>query len=94
MKEYSIMKDNPPYWRNKRYPGCHRHEIFEGRTGNRDKSIKDGLVIFVSPEYHRLIHKDYKNTWLPIKEIGEKTWCEYYNKTPDDFRIKYGRNYI
>ena len=48
--EKCIMNDNPPLWRNFRYNGSERHEIFEGRTGNRKKSIEDGLVIFLSPK--------------------------------------------
>ena len=51
--EKCIMNDNPPYWRNFRYNGAERHEVWEGRTGNRKKSIEDGLVIFTSPEFHR-----------------------------------------
>ena len=47
-----------------RFPGSERHEVFEGRTGNREKSIEDGLVIFLTPERHRTssgaIHVDRK----------------------------------
>ena len=96
-KEYSIMPDNPPYWRNQRFYGSERHEIFEGRTGNRKKSIEDGLVIFLTPEQHRTgkhaIHKDYEY-WKKVKIIAEKVWCEHYNKTKDQFRERYGKNYL
>ena len=96
-KEFCIMYDNPPLWRNFRFPGSERHEIFEGRTGNRKKSIEDGLVIFLTPELHRTskhaIHKDYE-FWLKVKQIAEQRWCEFYCKTKEDFRKKYGRNYI
>lgn len=91
------MPDKPPYWRNYRFEGSERHEVFEGRTGNRDKSIEDGLVIFITPELHRTgknsIHLNPKK-WLWLKELGEKTWCEYYNKTTDDFLARYGRNFL
>lgn len=96
IEEISIMKDNPPYYRNFRFYGSERHEIFEGRTGNRDKSIEDGLIIFLTPENHRgngSIHLNPKK-WEWLKEVGERRWCEYYNKTPEDFRKRYGRNYI
>lgn len=96
-KEFCIMEDNPPYYRNFRFYGSERHEVFEGRTGNRKKSIEDGLVIFMTPENHRTgkeaIHKNYDN-WLIVKKIAEKRWCEYYNKTPEDFRKRYHRNYL
>ena len=47
-EEFCIMPDNPPYWRNRREDGLHRHEVFFG-TANRQKSIRDGLVIFLTP---------------------------------------------
>lgn len=91
------MNDNQPYWRNFRFPGSERHEIMEGRTGNRDKSIEDGLVIFLTPELHRTskhsIHLAPRE-WIYLKRLAQKTWCEYYNKNKDDFRQRYGRNYL
>jgi hypothetical protein len=96
-KEFSIMPDNPPYWRNERFYGSERHEIFEGRTGNRKKSIEDGLVIFLTPEQHRTgknaIHKNYEY-WNEVKKIAEQVWLNYYHKEKEDFLKKYGRNYL
>ena len=62
MKEFSIMKPRPPLYSNERFFGSERHEIFEGRTGNREKSIKDGLVIFTTPELHRILKKSISVT--------------------------------
>lgn len=99
-REFCIMDSNLPLWSNERFPGTERHEIFEGRTGNRKKSIEDGLVIFLTPTMHRTgkyaVHKNPKH-WkevIKIQEIAEQRWCEYYNKTPEDFRKRYGRNYL
>lgn len=95
-EEFCIM---PPsnFYRTKRFYGSERHEVFEGRTGNRRKSIEDGLVIFLTPQQHRIgknaIHNDYVY-WNKVKAIAEKSWCEYYKKTKEDFRGRYGRNYI
>ena len=98
--EKCIMNDNPPFWRNFRFNGSERHEIFEGRTGNRKKSIEDGLVIFTTPELHRTgklsIHLSPKQ-WEEIthmKEIAETVWLKKYNKTKEDFIERYNRNYI
>ena len=95
-KEYSIMPKHLLY-STERFPGSERHEIFEGRTGNRDKSIEDGLVIFITPEQHRTgkksIHMNPKE-WIWLKELAEKAWCDYYKKTPDEFLKRYGRNYL
>lgn len=97
MKEFCIMKDNPPKWRNFRYNNrCHRHEIFFG-VRNRQKSIDDGLVVFLEPELHnqsRLGVHYNKDFDLELKQKAEKIWLEYYNKTIDDFIKKYGKNYL
>lgn len=96
--EFCIMPDNPPYWRNFRFNGSERHEVWEGRTGNRDKSIEDGLVVFTTPKLHRidnkfsihLTHKQWEEK-TQMQKISVEVWCKYYNKTEEDFRKRYGR---
>ena len=96
IEEFCIMPPSHLY-STFRFAGSERHEVFEGRTGNRKKSIEDGLVIFLTPERHRTgknaIHKDYE-FWLEVKKIAEKRWCEFYGKTKEQFLKRYGRNYI
>lgn len=99
-KEFSIMPSNLPYWHNERFNSSERHEVFEGRTGNRPKSIEDGLVIFTTPELHRTgkfsIHLSPEK-WeeqTQMKKIAEQKWLEYYDKTIEDFIERYGRNYL
>ena len=95
-KEFCIMKDNSPYWRNFRATGTVRHEAFFG-VRNRQKSIDDGLVVFLTPKMHNMSNKGVhfnKAFDLMIKQEAEKRWCEYYNKTIDDFRERYGKNYV
>lgn len=93
--EKCIMNDNPPYWRNFRFQGSHRHEIFFGK--NRKKSIEDGLVVFLEPKLHNMsnlgvhFNKEFDKT---LKEAGQMIWMTYYNKTSEDFRKRYGRNYL
>lgn len=95
-EEFCIMPQNENY-STIRFPSSERHEIFEGRTGNRDKSIEDGLVVFFTSEQHRTgkhsVHLAPQE-WIWLKELAETTWCEYYQKSPDDFRNRYGRNYL
>lgn len=71
--------------------------MFEGRTGNRDKSIEDGLVIFITPYQHRTnnnsIHLNPKQ-WEWLKATAQKSWQEYYHKTKEEFRLRYGKNYL
>ena len=99
--EFCIMNDNPPIWRNFRFSDnpmiCNRHEAFFGRK-NRQKSIDDGLVVFLTQQMHEGtngVHgKNGHKLDMMIKKQAQETWCKYYNKTTDDFRERYGRNYI
>ena len=94
--EKCIMPKDDRY-STERYSGLERNEIFEGRTGNREKSIEDGLVVFITPEQHRTgkhsVHLAPKE-WLWLKKLGEEVWINHYKKSKEDFRKRYGRNYI
>lgn len=95
-EEFCIMPKSNLY-STTRFEGSERHEVFEGRTGNRKKSIEDGLIIFLTPEEHRTssksIHKDY-NFSEKVKKIAEEAWCKQYKKTKQDFKNRYGKNYL
>lgn len=82
-------------WKTERFEGSHRHEVFGAY--NRQKSIEDGLVIFLRPEDHNMsnkgIHFD-KEFDLYAKRIAQKTWMDYYHKDRLDFLERYGRNYL
>ena len=93
--EFCIMDDNYPRWRNFRDKGLVRHEIFFGRK-NRQKSIDDGLVVFLTRANHNM--SDYgvhfnKSFDLELKQLAQTKFCEYYNKTDDDFIKIFRRNY-
>lgn len=99
-KEFSIMPESI-YYETERFYGSERHEVFEGyATKNRDYSIEDGLVIFITPEMHRIgkysVHNNpkYWEEIVKIQEIAEQAWIEHYGKTKEDFRKRYGKNYI
>ena len=94
-EEFCIMNDNLPYWSNKRFQGSHRHEIFFGK--NRKKSIEDGLVVFLTPELHNMSNMGVHFNWefdQKLKETGQMIWMSHYHKTSDDFRQRYGKNYL
>lgn len=100
MKEFSIMPLSP-FYSIERFPGSERHEVFEGYISkNRDYSIEDGLVIFITPEMHRTgtysVHRNPK-FWkekVKLQEIAKQAWIEHYGKTKDEFRMRYGKNYL
>ena len=94
--EYCIMPPNQHYSITRTDIFCHRHEVFFGNP-NRQKSIKDGLVVFLKPEMHNMSKKGVhfnREFDLYLKRIAEQRWCEYYGKTIDDFIKEYGRNYL
>ena len=93
-KEFCIMPSDSR-WDTKRYSYNVRHEVFGGP--NRQQSIKDGLVIFLTPEMHNMsnlgIHFNQEFMDYAHK-IAEQTWIKYYNKTKEDFIKEYGKNYL
>ena len=93
-KEFSIMPPHPIY-STTRYGNLHRHEVFYG--ANRQKSIRDGLVVFLTPAMHNMsdngVHFN-RAFDIHLKQIGQKAWMEHYSKTVEDFIREYGRNYL
>ena len=95
--EYCIMKPDVR-WSTQRFAGSHRHEIFYGfSNGNRQKSIEDGLVIFLKPEDHNMgdngIHKN-REFDLYAKRKAQLRWMEFYGKTEEQFRKRYGKSWL
>ena len=90
-----IQKNKQCFVCGKTY-NLHLHHIFFGK--NRKNSDKDGLTVYLCYEDHEGtngVHgKNGHNLDIKLKELAEKTWCEYYNKTPEDFRERYGRNFL
>lgn len=70
--------------------------VFFGK--NRQKSDEDGLVVWLCYEHHegtQGVHgRDGHELDVKLKQLAEKQWCWYYNKTTKDFIKRYGRNYI
>ena len=85
-------------WFDKREPGLVRHEIFFGRA-NRQKSIAHGLVVFLAPQDHNMsmygVH-NFKGHEFDehLKQLGQKVAMQYYGWSVDDFREKFGKNYL
>lgn len=95
MKEEFCIMPEDPLWKTIRFSGSHRHEVFGGP--NRQRSIKDGLVIFLIPEMHNMsnagIHFN-KQFMDYAHRVGQLAWMEYYNKTKEDFIKEYGKNFL
>ena len=95
--DFCIMPKSTKYStvRTKRY--SERHEVFFSKA-YRMKSIKDGLIIFLTEQDHRGtngVHGkngDKLNRYL--KKKGQETWMKYYKKTKEEFQKRYGKNYL
>ena len=94
MKEFSIMPPSP-YYKTNRFNGAHRHEVFFG--ANRQKSIKYGLVVFLTPEMHNMSNKGVhfnREFDLQLKRIGQVAAMERYGWTVDEFRKIFGKSFL
>ena len=95
--DFCIMPKSTKYStvRTKKY--SERHEVFFSKA-YRIKSVKDGLIIFLTEEDHRGtngVHGkngDKLNRYL--KKKGQEAWMKYYKKTKKEFRKRYGKNYL
>lgn len=95
--DFCIMPKSTKYStaRTKKYK--ERHEVCFSRA-YRNKSIKDGLIVFLTEEAHRGtngVHGkngDKFNKYL--KRVAQKAWMDYYQKTKEEFIERYGQNYL
>lgn len=92
--DFCIMPKSTKYSQKRTSKYSERHEVFFSRA-YRNKSIKDGLIVFLTEEDHRGtngVHGkkgDKLNRYL--KKVGQKTWMNYYKKTEEEFRQRYGK---
>lgn len=74
----------------------HLHHVIFGK--NRKKSDEDGLTVYLCYYHHEGtngVHgKNGHDLDEKLKIIAETRWCEFYNKTPEQFIKRYGRNYL
>lgn len=92
--ELCIMPPSELY-STERYGNLHRHEVFFG--SNRQKSIKYGLVVFLTPEMHNMsnagVHFN-REFDLELKRIAQETAMQYYGWTTEEFIRIFGKSYL
>lgn len=75
----------------------HSHHCMHG-TANRKLADQDGLTVYLCYEHHEgnngVHNKNGHELDLELKQLAQKRWMEYYDKTEDDFRQRYGRSYL
>lgn len=69
-----------------------RHEIFHG--SNREKSKMFGLWVNVCPICHYKIHNSDGRLDHTLKVRGQEAAMTIYGWTEDDFRKRFGKNYL
>ena len=64
---------------------------------NRKKSIEDGCCVYLCGRHHNQsndgVHFNHKLD-LELKQQMELYWLKYYDKTVDDFIMRYGKSYL
>ena len=82
--DFCIMPKNNSYSTKRTKKYCERHEVFFSRA-YRNKSIKDGLIVFLTEEDHRGtfgVHgKKGDKLNRKLKRIAQKAWMDYYKNT-------------
>ena len=95
--DFCIMPQSTKYSTKRTRKYNERHEIFFSRA-YRNKSIKDGLIVFLTEEDHRGtfgVHGKQGNKLNKyLKRQAEKVWINYYKKTEEDFIKRYGKSYL
>ena len=91
----SIIDNNKCCFICKTPYNIHLHHIFFG--ANRKKSDKDGCWVYLCARHHNMsdegVHFN-RELDLKLKRLAEKRWCEYYDKTTNDFIKRYYKNYL
>ena len=93
-EDFCIMPKSKLYSTVRTEIYCERHEVYFSKA-YRQKSINDGLIVFLTRESHRGtngVHgKNGNKLNRQLKRLAEKAWTSYYNKTKEEFLERYGK---
>ena len=73
----------------------HLHHIFYGR--NHKLCDKDKILVYLCLNHHtgrEGVHNGNTKLDLKLKQMGQRAFMEYYGKTLEEFRERYGINYL
>lgn len=68
------------------------HHCIHG-TANRRLADKDGLTVRLCHTCHANLH-DKGNLDKELQRLAQVRWMEYYERSEDEFRNRYGKSYI
>lgn len=91
----SIIQNKKECYLCKTTVSLNEHHIFFG-TANRKLSEKDGLKVFLCLEHHKGQAGVHNNRDLDVffKQIAQKRWEEFYEKTEEEFIKRYGKSFL
>ena len=94
-KDFCIMPKSKLYSIVRTEIYCERHEVYFSKA-YRQKSINDGLIVFLTRENHRGtngVHgKNGNKLNRQLKRLAEKAWTSYYKKTKEEFIERFGKS--
>ena len=76
-------------------PYVERHHIYGG-NGRRPIADREGCWVYLCHEHHQGLSGVHQDAHLMgyFRRDCERRWCAANGKTPDDFRVRFGVNYI
>lgn len=96
MKSIIINEDNRQCFICGKRDNLHLHHVMFGK--NRKNADEDGLTLWLCYDHHEGtngVHGKYGHDLdITLKKIAETQWIKVNNKTEDDFRKRYGKNYL
>lgn len=93
----SIMQDDDCCYICKKmgyhtYKWLEKHHCLHG-TANRRLADKDGLVVYLCRHHHKALHNE--GQWdKELQKEAQIRWMEYYERSVDEFRSRYGKSYL
>lgn len=95
MNRFSIIQDEKKCIVCGTQRNIHTHEVFFGK--NRQNSIDDGMCVYLCGKHHNQsndgVHFNHKLD-MELKKKAEICWLKHYGKSTEDFRKRYGKNYL
>ena len=72
--------------------GLVRHEVFHGSNRTRSKAL--GCWVRLCPQCHEQVHVKDGTLDAELKKAGQKAAMRHYGWTVEEFRRRFGKNYL
>lgn len=75
------------------YKNLEEHHFIPG-IAKRRLCEADGLKAFLCQYHHREVHSADSKWMNPLKKEAQIRYMEYYGRSEDEFRSRYGKSYL